>query len=79
MSNSNLPPDRSVQTDEVAEAQSPTFSEAAAIVCDQLASHSSNPQYPGHWYRLLEPHVLPHVGTRQVSDLEPKDVLDVLE
>ena len=60
------------------EAPIPTFSEAAAIVCEWMSAHWTSSRQVEAWRRSLELHVLPHIGSRPVSDIVPSDVLDVL-
>ena len=60
-------------------AQVPTFCEASVTVQELLCSHGSNPRQVQYRQRSLELHVLPHIGSLRVSDIEPRDILNVLE
>ena len=71
--------DKQVSNPTEKQAPIPTFSEAAAIVCERMSAHWwTSSQQPEAWRRSLELHVLPHIGSRPVSDIEPSDVLEVL-
>ena len=60
-------------------AHVPTFFEASLTVQEQLCSHRSSPRQVKDWQRPLELHVLPHIGSLRVSNIEPRDILNVLE
>ena len=62
------------------QAQVPMFSEAAASVRDLMIHYRvSGTRGADDWYCSLERHVLPHMGSRPVSDIGPRDVLAVLQ
>ena len=62
------------------QARIPTFAEAAASVRDRRIHYCvSGSQGGERRYRSLELHVLPHIGTRLVSDVGTGDVFAVLQ
>ena len=81
----NPPADPEVQggqalAQDARQAQVPTFSEIAASVRDLMIRHRvSDSRGAEAWHRSLELHVLPHIGTRPVSDIGPRDVLAVFQ
>ena len=60
-------------------AHVPTFSEAAVTVQELLCSHGSSPRQVKDWQRSLELHVHPHIGSLRICNIEPRNILTVLE
>ena len=56
----------------------PTFAEAAAIVLEIHRPDWSNPKEEQNWTSSLERYVFPKLGSMLVSDIRPRDVLEVL-
>ena len=56
-----------------------TVSESASIRLEPFAaSRFTSPRSSEDWHRFLALHVFPYIGTHSVSDIEPSDVLEVL-
>ena len=56
----------------------PTFAEAAKQVVEERRASWTNPREAGNWINSFWDYVLPRLGNRLVSDIQPFDVLDVL-
>ena len=56
----------------------PTFAEAAAVVLENHRPTWSNAKHADDWIASLERYAMPRLGRRLVSDIEPRDVLNVL-
>jgi integrase len=56
----------------------PTFEEAAREVHEAHAATFKNSKHAAQWITTLETYVLPIFGARQVSEVESKDILEVL-
>jgi len=56
----------------------PTFEVAAREVHEAHSVSFKNKKHAAQWITTLETYAFPAFGARQISDLEPKDVLEVL-
>ena len=57
----------------------PTFAEAAARVIELRRPTWSNPKHAAQWKSTLETYAFPLIGKKAVDEIEPSDVLAVLE
>ena len=57
----------------------PSFEEAARTVRDRNVPVWKNPRTPKIWYRSLELHAFPHLGSRRVADIDTSHLMTVLE
>jgi hypothetical protein len=56
----------------------PTFEEAAKEVHETRAVTFRNAKHAAQWITTLKSYVFPTIGSRQVGEIEPKDILEVL-
>ena len=56
----------------------PTFAEAAAVVLEHHRPTWTNAKHADDWIASLERYAMPRIGVRPVSDIEARDVLNVL-
>ena len=61
------------------ESRAPTFAQAAAIVVERLRPSWTNPREADIWLSSLNRFAFPSLGSLPISDIEPRDVLAVLE
>jgi hypothetical protein len=57
----------------------PTFEEAAETVIEMLRPEWTNDKHAYQWSQSLGTYAYPYIGDMPVSDIEPRDVIAVLE
>ena len=60
-------------------AHVPIFLDTSVNVQGLLCSHGPSPRQVKDCQRYLDLHVLPNIGLLRVPDIEPRDILNVLE
>nr|WP_321442573.1 integrase arm-type DNA-binding domain-containing protein [uncultured Cohaesibacter sp.] len=56
----------------------PIFSEAAQTVFEENKSTWKNPKHAQQWFNTLQTYAFPHIGSRQVDQIQTSDILKVL-